>query len=121
MSLCHPHPVGYLQTHPSASISIPYNFINMDMGAGELSTEWFKSINPNGRAPAIVHVKEDGTSVTVFESAACLLYMASEFDREHKISYPIGTPEYWSQLSWVSGGKSVPFCWLRKSDSGSST
>lgn len=39
------------------------------MGACELYVEWFKSINPNGKAPAIVHVKEDGTSVTVFESA----------------------------------------------------
>lgn len=81
---------------------IPYNFINLDMAAGELTSEWFKSINPNGRAPAIVHVKEDGTSVTVFESGACLLYIASEFDREHKLSYPVGTPAYWSQLSWVS-------------------
>lgn len=47
-------------------------------------------------------MKEDGSSVTVFESAACLLYMASEFDTEGKISYPYGTPEYWSQVSWVS-------------------
>jgi glutathione S-transferase len=70
--------------------------------AGDLKSDWYTAINPNGRAPALVHVKEDGTSVTVFESAACLLYMASEFDKEHKLSYPIGTPEYWSQLSWVS-------------------
>ncbi|KAG6355042.1 hypothetical protein INS49_004123 [Diaporthe citri] len=48
---------------------VTYNFINMDMGAGELSAEWFKAMNLDGRAPAIVHVKEDGTSVTVFESA----------------------------------------------------
>lgn len=71
------------------------------MAAGELQVEWYKSINPNGKVPAIVHVKEDGTSVTVFESAACLLYVASELDRDHKISYPVGTPEYWKQLSWV--------------------
>lgn len=82
--------------------SIPYNFINLDMAAGELKAEWFKSINPNGRVPAIVHVKEDGTSVKIFESAPCLLYIASEFDGEHKLSYPVGTQEYWTQLSWVS-------------------
>ena len=69
---------------------------------GENKSEWFTSINPNGRMPAIVHVKEDGTSVTVFESGACLLYIASEFDKENKLSYAVGTPEYWSQLSWVS-------------------
>lgn len=72
------------------------------MGAGEPQAEWYASINPNGRMPALVHVKDDGTSVTVFESGACLLYIASEFDKEHKLSYPIGTPEYWTQLSWVS-------------------
>lgn len=73
----------------------------MDMPNGELKVEWFKKLNPNSKVPVIVHVKEDGTSVTVFESAACLLYVASEFDKEHKISYPTGTPEYWQQLSWV--------------------
>ncbi|KAI1246494.1 hypothetical protein MGN70_013394 [Eutypa lata] len=69
--------------------------------------------------PALVHVKDDGTSVTVFESGACLLYIASEFDKEHKLSYPIGTPEYWTQLSWLSWqiagygpmmGQAVYFC-----------
>ena len=73
----------------------------MDMSGGEGKAEWYASINPNGRMPAIVHVKEDGTSVTVFESGACLLYMASEFDKEHKFSYPCAAPEYWKQLSWV--------------------
>lgn len=72
------------------------------MMSGDMKSEWFASINPNGRVPAIVHVKDDGTSVSVFESAACLFYIASEFDKDNKISYPAGTPEYWKQLSWVS-------------------
>ncbi|ROW13165.1 hypothetical protein VPNG_04875 [Cytospora leucostoma] len=79
-------------------ISIPYNYVTLDMGAGELQVDWFKTINPNGKAPAIFHVKEDGTSVTVFECAPCLLQIASEFDKGHKLSYPPGTPEYWKQL-----------------------
>lgn len=72
------------------------------MSNGELQAEWYKAINPNGRVPAMVHVKEDGTSVTTFESAACLQYIVSEFDKEGRLSYPLGTPEYWTQLSWVS-------------------
>lgn len=102
MLLFHLGTVGPVQRPADFPYRIPYNFINMDIGAGELGAEWFKSINPNGRAPAVVHVKEDGTTVTVFESAACLLYIASEFDKEYQISYPVGTPEYWTQLSWVS-------------------
>ncbi|KAI1130748.1 glutathione S-transferase [Nemania abortiva] len=83
-------------------LGIPYNFITLGTTTGELGTEWFASISPQGKVPAIVHVKEDGTSVTVFESGACLLYIVSEFDKENKFSYPVGTPEYWSQLSWLS-------------------
>ncbi|KAI1470506.1 glutathione S-transferase GstA [Daldinia caldariorum] len=83
-------------------LDVPYNYVHVDMGADEHQSEWYTSINPNGRVPALVHVKEDGTSVSVFESGACLLYIAAEFDKEYKISYPFGTPEYWKQVSWAS-------------------
>ncbi|KAI0204171.1 glutathione S-transferase [Astrocystis sublimbata] len=93
----------YKLTIAAEELGIAYNYINLDIAAGETRADWYVShMNPNGRIPAIVHVKEDGTSVTVFESAACLLYLVNEFDKEHKLSYPIGTPEYWSQLSWLS-------------------
>ncbi|KAI1350946.1 glutathione S-transferase [Xylaria sp. FL0043] len=92
----------YKLTIAAEELSIPYNYINLDMSKGEPGAEWYASINPNGRMPAIVHNKEDGTSVTIFESAACLLYIAHEFDKKHSISYPIGTAGYWSQLSWLS-------------------
>lgn len=70
------------------------------MGACELFVEWFKSVNPNGKAPAIVHVKEDGTSVTVFESAP-VCYTSPANLTKNELLYPPGTPEYWTQLSWV--------------------
>ncbi|KAH9902010.1 hypothetical protein F4778DRAFT_735896 [Xylariomycetidae sp. FL2044] len=89
-------------TIAAEELGVPYHYVNLDMATGEPKAEWFATINPNGRLPAIVHVKDDQTSVTVFESAACLLYLASEFDKEHKLSYPVGTPEYWVQLSWLS-------------------
>ncbi|CAG8955745.1 hypothetical protein HYFRA_00011011 [Hymenoscyphus fraxineus] len=83
-------------------LGIPYNYVTLDIVAAEMKEEWYTNINPNGRVPAIVHLKEDGTSVTVFESAACLLYMVNEFDKDHNLSYPFGTPDYWNQLSWLS-------------------
>ncbi|KAI0389955.1 glutathione S-transferase [Xylariaceae sp. FL0594] len=93
----------YKLTIAAEELGIPYNYITLDLGTGEIRADWYVThMNPNGRAPAIVHVKEDGSSVTVFESAACLLYLVNEFDKEHKLSYPIGTTEYWSQLSWLS-------------------
>ncbi|KAF3062248.1 Glutathione S-transferase 2 [Daldinia childiae] len=90
----------YKLTIAAEELSIPYNYINVDLGAGEPQIVWYTSINPNGRIPSLIHVKDDGASVTAFESAACLLYIASEFDKEHKISHPVGTSEYWTQLSW---------------------
>ncbi|CAI6331745.1 unnamed protein product [Periconia digitata] len=84
-------------------LGIQYKYVNLDMSKGEATSDWFVgSINPNGKVPAIVHTKEDGTSVTVFESAACLLYLSHEFDKENKFSYAVGTSEYWTQLSWLS-------------------
>ncbi|RWA10882.1 hypothetical protein EKO27_g4246 [Xylaria grammica] len=50
-------------TIAAEEISIPYNYINLDMSAGEPSAEWYASINPNGRMPAIVHVKEDASLI----------------------------------------------------------
>ncbi|KAI2607613.1 glutathione S-transferase GstA [Hypoxylon fragiforme] len=91
----------YKLTIAAEELGIPYNYITVNIRT-ELESEWYLSINPNGRVPAIVHVKDDGTSATVFESGACLLYIAAEFDKEHKISHPVGTPEYWAQLSWLS-------------------
>ncbi|KAK7941493.1 Disulfide-bond oxidoreductase YfcG [Apiospora aurea] len=84
-------------------LGISYNYVNLNPGIGEFKANWYVgSVNPNGKVPAIVHVKEDGTSVTVWESAACLLYMAHEFDKDNKFSYSVGMPEYWSQMSWLS-------------------
>ncbi|AEO63101.1 uncharacterized protein THITE_2107970 [Thermothielavioides terrestris NRRL 8126] len=83
-------------------LGIPCHYIPMDLTADEHKADWYLAINPNGRVPAIVHVKEDGSKEVIFETAACLLYLAHEFDKEHKISYPHGTPEYWTQVSWLS-------------------
>ncbi|KAK8041640.1 hypothetical protein PG993_006163 [Apiospora rasikravindrae] len=81
-------------------LGIPYNVIVVDMA--DMKSPWFEPINPNGKVPAIVHVKEDGTSESVFESGACLMYIAHAFDKDHRFHDPVGTSAYWKQLSWVS-------------------
>ncbi|KAF3022572.1 hypothetical protein E8E14_013251 [Neopestalotiopsis sp. 37M] len=92
----------YKLTIAAEELNVPYNYVTLDAAANEIKSDWFTAINPNGRVPAIVHIKEDGQVVTVFESGACLQYMLSEFDKENKLSYSVGTQEYWTQLSWLS-------------------
>jgi hypothetical protein len=29
-------------------------------------------------------------------------YLVDQYDKDHKVSYPFGTPEYYETLSWVS-------------------
>ncbi|KAK8043793.1 hypothetical protein PG994_012631 [Apiospora phragmitis] len=42
------------------------NYIGLDMSTGEMKADWYvASVNPNGKVPAIVHIKVDGTSVTL--------------------------------------------------------
>lgn len=88
------------------------------MSLADTKSPWYELINPNAKVPALVHVKDNGTSESVFESGACLLYLAHEFDKEHRFHDPVGTSAYWKQLSWVSvamgdrggtGSKSVMF------------
>ena len=63
---------------------------------------WYLEINPNGRIPAITDKSFDGgNGINVFESGSILQYLVETYDREHKISYPHGTREYWETLQWV--------------------
>lgn len=59
-------------------------------------SRWFLKINPNGRIPAI----KDGEQ-RVFESGAIMLYLVDKYDKEKKISYAPGTPDYVEMLSWL--------------------
>jgi glutathione S-transferase len=54
---------------------------------------WFLELNPNGRVPAL--------GQRVFESGAIRMYLVDKYDKEWKLSYEPGTPEYYEQLSWV--------------------
>ncbi|KAK8131946.1 hypothetical protein PG999_000119 [Apiospora kogelbergensis] len=93
----------YKCTVMAEELGIEYNYISLNIVEGEMYTKWYtKNVNPNGKVPAIVHVKQDGTQVKVWESGACLLYIGHEFDKDHKFLSPVGTQEYWTQLSWLS-------------------
>ncbi|KAL4813105.1 hypothetical protein BDW67DRAFT_178109 [Aspergillus spinulosporus] len=57
-------------------------------------------INPNGHIPALDDEDEAGNKVTLFESTSMLLYLVGKYDKDHKVSYPYGSPEYWKTVNW---------------------
>lgn len=62
---------------------------------------WFLEINPNGRIPALTDTFTDGKKIRLFESGSILTYLAEQYDKDYKISYPRGTREYYETLSWL--------------------
>jgi GST-like protein len=72
---------------------LPYEMVPVDTRKGEQHSAAFTAINPNAKTPALV----DGDAV-VFDSNACLLYLAEKTGR----FLPADTPEQRAQmLSWL--------------------
>ena len=62
-------------------LGAPYRTMPIDLGSGAQHTTEFRSINPNGKIPAIVDHDAAGTPITVFESGAILIYLAEKHGR----------------------------------------
>ncbi len=79
-----PTPNGWKLSIMLEECALPYRLIPVNIGKGEQFAPEFLTINPNNRMPAIVdHDPQDRTSsegapVAVFESGACLLYLAEK-------------------------------------------
>lgn len=72
-------------------LSIPYEFILLDMAAEEHRKPEYLAVNPMGKVPAI----EDG-KLKLWESGAILLYLAEKYD---KAENSLEERSIWSQ--WV--------------------
>lgn len=69
-------PNGHKVSIALEELGLAYRLVTLDLGRGEQKTPAFRGINPNGRIPAIVDRDED--DFVVFESGACLLYLAEK-------------------------------------------
>jgi len=80
--------------------TVKMSIMDADIGKvhNQVKSPWFLEINPNGRIPAISH---DGFNV--FETSAILLYLAQQFDKDHKLSRdPVTDPKgYSEELQWL--------------------
>lgn len=69
-------PNGHKVSIALEELGLPYTLKVLDLAAGEQKQPAFLAINPNGRIPAIVDHDED--DFAVFESGACLIYLAEK-------------------------------------------
>lgn len=51
--------------------------------------------------PALTDKHTDGSTIRLFESGSIMLYLVDKYDKEHKVSYPHGSKEYYEVNSWV--------------------
>jgi glutathione S-transferase/GST-like protein len=69
-------PNGHKVSIALEELALPYTLKVLDLSKGEQKTPAFLAINPNGRIPAIVD--RDEGDFAVFESGACLMYLAEK-------------------------------------------
>ena len=71
-----PTPNGWKASCTLEELEIPYEVHPIDLGKNVQKEDWFLRINPNGRIPA--SVDRDADDFAVFESGACLIYLAEK-------------------------------------------
>ncbi len=73
-------PNGHKVTMFLEESGLPYRIIPVNISKGDQFKPEFLAISPNNRIPAIVdrNPKDGGKPISVFESAAILLYLAEE-------------------------------------------
>ena len=75
-----PTPNGWKISIMLEECGLPYRMVPVNIGKGEQFTPEFLAISPNNRMPAIVDHSPagGGAPIAVFESGACLLYLAEK-------------------------------------------
>jgi len=102
-------------------LGIPYEIVEIDLQARDQDKRGYRSLNPNGKVPLIVH---DG--VAIFESAAIMIHLGEMFGVERGL-FPAPGLERGEAFKWiiwanVTLGEAVGR-WLRsgKTDAGART
>ena len=88
-------PNGFKATIALAELGLPYRLRHVRIEQGEHRLPAFLALNPHGRIPVLV---DHDTGVTVFESAAILLYLAEKTGR----LLPAQPQQRWAAITWLA-------------------
>jgi GST-like protein len=94
-------PNGHKVSVALEELGLPYTLQVLDLSVGEQKTPEFLAINPNGRIPAIID--HDADDFVVFESGACLIYLAEKTGRLMPVD-PKGRSRVLQWLMFQMGG-----------------
>lgn len=87
-------PNGFKITIALEELGLPYSLRHVHIDQGEHRHAEFLQLNPHGRIPVLV---DEGTGITLFESAAILLYLAEKAGR----LLPSDPAMRWSAIKWL--------------------
>ncbi len=79
-----------------AELGLPHEIIVVPLSTVKNSE--YLSINPNGRIPAIY---DPNTDLTLWESGAIIEYLIERYDKDHKLSFAVGTQESYLAKQWL--------------------
>ncbi|WP_426088247.1 glutathione S-transferase family protein [Janthinobacterium sp. PSPC1-1] len=87
-------PNGFKATIALAELGLPYRLRHVHIERGEHRQPAFLALNPHGRIPVLV---DHDAGITVFESAAILLYLAEKTGR----LLPAQPQQRWAAITWL--------------------
>ncbi|WP_110971916.1 glutathione S-transferase family protein [Pseudomonas huaxiensis] len=87
-------PNGFKASIVLEELGLPYRLNHVRIDAGEHRLPEFLALNPHGRIPVLV---DDETGVTLFESAAILLYLAEKTGQ----LLPTDLQGRWEAIKWL--------------------
>jgi glutathione S-transferase len=88
----------------ASELGLSYEHLATDYRMGESRTATFLELNPNGHVPVVVDERAEGV-VTVWESMACVLYLARHHGRADGVTpAPATVDEDAAALRWAFWG-----------------
>ncbi len=100
-----PTPNGWKITILLEELQAPYEVNYINIGRGEQFDPDFLAISPNNRMPALTDPEgPDGEPISVFESAAIMMYIARKFGAFYPVDDERARVEVEQWLMWQMGG-----------------
>ncbi|GAA5948874.1 hypothetical protein JCM3765_003938 [Sporobolomyces pararoseus] len=99
-------PAYYLEELKKSKQIDGYTVIPISMKDNEQKSDWFESINPNGRIPALLDNRPGKKPLRIFESGSILRYLAKNYDKKFEFHFEDDDleTEMESWIEWQMGG-----------------